>query len=148
MLKRLFEKIFGTQNERDLKKIRPLMEAVRELEPRIQALTDAQLLAKTAEFKEKLAQGASLDDILVEAFAVVREAGRRTLNMRHFDVQVVGGIVLHKLCKTRQERRERVADLLQKVGLSPEQMHRYPHEFSGGQRQRIAIAVHWPVNPR
>jgi preprotein translocase subunit SecA len=96
MLKRLFEKIFGTQNERDLKKIRPLMEAVRELEPRIEALTDAQLLAKTAEFKEKLAQGASLDDLLVEAFAVVREAARRTLKMRHFDVQVVGGIVLHQ----------------------------------------------------
>jgi preprotein translocase subunit SecA len=96
MLKRLFEKIFGTQNERDLKKIRPLMEQVREIEPRIQVLTDAQLLQKTAEFKEKLAQGAALDDLLIEAFAVVREAARRTLNMRHFDVQIVGGIVLHR----------------------------------------------------
>ncbi len=96
MFKQIIEKIFGTENERDLKKIRPLMEAVRELEPRIQALTDAQLLAKTAEFKEKLNQGAALDDILIEAFAVVREAARRTLNMRHFDVQIVGGIVLHQ----------------------------------------------------
>jgi preprotein translocase subunit SecA len=95
MFKLLIEKIFGTQNERDLKKIQPQMEAVREVEPRIQALTDAQLQAKTAEFKEKLSQGANLDDILIEAFAVVREAARRTLNMRPFDVQVVGGIVLH-----------------------------------------------------
>ena len=95
MFKALIEKIFGTQNERDLKKIRPQMEAVAQIEPRIQSLSDAQLLAKTAEFKEKLSQGAPLDDILVEAFAVVREAARRTLNMRHFDVQVMGGIVLH-----------------------------------------------------
>jgi oligopeptide transport system ATP-binding protein len=64
-----------------------------------------------------------------------------SLNPRMTVEQIVGeGIVIHKLCKTRQERRERVADLLQKVGLSPEQMHRYPHEFSGGQRQRVGIA--------
>jgi preprotein translocase subunit SecA len=96
MFKQIIEKIFGTQNERDLKKIRPLIEAVRELEPRIVPLTDAQLLAKTAEFKEKLSQGANLDDLLVEAFAVVREASRRTTGMRHFDVQILGGIVLHQ----------------------------------------------------
>ena len=96
MFKQIIEKIFGTQNERDLKKIRPLIEAVRELEPRILPLTDAQLLAKTAEFKEKLSQGAGLDDLLAEAFAVVREASRRTTGMRPFDVQILGGVVLHQ----------------------------------------------------
>jgi preprotein translocase subunit SecA len=96
MVKWLITKVFGTQNERDLKKLQPLVAAVSELEPRIHALSDAELRAKTAEFKEKLAQGASLDDILIEAFAVVREAGRRTVRMRHFDVQLIGGLVLHQ----------------------------------------------------
>ena len=95
MFKWFIRKVFGTQNDRDLKKIRPVVVAVNEIEPRIQALTDDQLRAKTAEFKEKLSQGAGLDDILVEAFACVREASRRTLKMRHFDVQIVGGVVLH-----------------------------------------------------
>jgi preprotein translocase subunit SecA len=96
MFKWLITKIFGTKNERDLKKLQPLAAAISALEPRIQTLSDAELRAKTAEFKEKLGQGASLDDILVEAFAVVREAGRRTVGMRHFDVQLIGGIVLHQ----------------------------------------------------
>jgi len=96
MFKWLITKIFGTKNERDLKKLQPLAAAITELEPRIQSLSDAELRAKTAEFKEKLARGASLDDILFEAFAVVREAARRTVRMRHFDVQLIGGVVLHQ----------------------------------------------------
>ena len=96
MYKWISRKIFGTENERTLKRIRPVVSAVNELEPRIQPLSDAQLQAKTAEFREKLAQGATLDDILPEAFAVVREASRRTTRMRHFDVQIVGGVVLHQ----------------------------------------------------
>jgi preprotein translocase subunit SecA len=96
MVKWLITKIFGTKNERDLKKLQPLAAAITELEPRIQALSDAELRAKTAEFREKLAQGAPLDDILIESFAVVREVARRVVRMRHFDVQLIGGVVLHQ----------------------------------------------------
>lgn len=96
MVKWLIQKIFGTHNERVLKKLQPFVAAINELEPSVQKLSDAHLQAKTAEFKEKLRQGATLDDILIEAFAAVREAARRTLNMRHFDVQLIGGVVLHQ----------------------------------------------------
>jgi preprotein translocase subunit SecA len=96
MYKLLIQKIFGTKNERDLKKLRPYAAAISELEPQMQKLSDEQLRAKTAEFKEKLGQGATLEDLLIEAFAVVREVGKRTINMRHFDVQLMGGVVLHQ----------------------------------------------------
>jgi preprotein translocase subunit SecA len=96
MYKWLIQKIFGTKNERDLKRLRPFAVAINELEPGIQKLTNSQLQTKTAEFKEKLAQGASVDDILFEAFAVVREVSKRILSMRHFDVQLIGGVVLHQ----------------------------------------------------
>jgi len=96
MYKLIARKLFGTDNDRTLKRIQPFVAAVNALEPRIQPLSGDQLRGKTAEFKEKLAQGASLDDILPEAFAVVREASRRTTRMRHFDVQIVGGVVLHQ----------------------------------------------------
>ncbi|MBN2206474.1 MAG: preprotein translocase subunit SecA [Candidatus Aminicenantes bacterium] len=96
MYKWFIRKIFGTKTERDIKKLRPLVAAVNALEPRVQALSDAALKAKTSEFKAKLDQGASLDDVLFEAFAVVREASRRTVAMRHFDVQLIGGAVLHQ----------------------------------------------------
>ena len=96
MYKWLIQKIFGTKNERDLRRLRPYVEAINELEPQIQKLSDTELRAKTAEFKEKLSQGATLEDILIEAFAVVREVGRRTIRMRHFDVQLMGGVVLHQ----------------------------------------------------
>src|SRR5881396_2627674 len=96
MLQTLLAKVVGTQNERDLKRLRPFVGEINALEPSIQALSDEQLRAKTAEFRERLAQDETLDDLLAEAFAVVREAGRRVLNMRHFDVQLIGGAVLHK----------------------------------------------------
>jgi preprotein translocase subunit SecA len=96
MIKWIIQKIFGTKNERDLKRLQPYVAAVNELESQIQKLKDSELQSKTAEFKEKLQQGASLDDLLIEAFAVVREVAKRTLNMRHFDVQIMGGVVLHQ----------------------------------------------------
>ena len=89
-------KIFGTKNEREIKKIQPLLVAINEMEPALQQLSDADLTAKTAEFKLKLDQGATLDEILIDAFAVCREGGRRALGMRHFDVQLIGGIMLHR----------------------------------------------------
>ena len=93
---KLAQKIFGTQNERELKSINPIVEKVAALEPKISALSDADLQAKTAEFKQRLAKGETLDDILPEAFAVVREAGKRVHKMRHYDVQIIGGVTLHR----------------------------------------------------
>ena len=95
-LNTLLAKVIGTQNERELKKIRPLVAEINAKEPEIQRLSDEGLRGKTAEFRQRLANGEALDDLLTEAFAVVREAGKRTLNMRHFDVQLIGGIVLHR----------------------------------------------------
>src|SRR3954453_8038134 len=92
----ILAKIFGTQNEREIKAMLPTVAAINDLEPAMQNLSDIDLAAKTIEFREKLSQGATLDDLLIEAFAVVREGGRRFLNMRHFDVQLIGGMVLHK----------------------------------------------------
>ena len=92
----ILAKIFGTKTEREIKQLLPQVAAVNDLEPAMRELSDIDLAAKTIEFREKIAQGASLDDLLVPAFAVVREAGRRALNMRHFDVQLIGGMVLHR----------------------------------------------------
>jgi preprotein translocase subunit SecA len=95
MIGQLLAKVIGTQNERELKRLYPRVKEISALESEIQPLTDEQLRGKTAEFKKRLADGESLDDLLPDAFAVVREAGRRVLNMRHFDVQLIGGMVLH-----------------------------------------------------
>ncbi len=95
MINTLLAKVIGTQNERELKRLRPAVARINELEPTITPLTDAELREKTAQFRERVANGESLEDLLPEAFAVGREAGRRVLNMRHFDVQLVGGMVLH-----------------------------------------------------
>jgi len=91
----ILAKVFGTKTEREIKNMQPRVAAINDLEPAMRQLSDIDLAAKSIEFKEKLAQGATLDDVLYEAFAVVREAGRRALNMRHFDVQLIGGMVLH-----------------------------------------------------
>src|ERR1700722_19064389 len=89
-------KIFGTKHERDVKAMRPLIAAINELEPRMKELSDEELAGQTAVFRQQLEQGATLDDLLIPAFAAVGEAGRRVVNMRHFDVQLIGGIVLHR----------------------------------------------------
>jgi len=96
MIDAILAKVFGTKNEREIKTLLPTIAAINALEPELTQLSDIDLAAKTIEFRERLAQGATLDDLLIEAFAVVREAGRRFLNMRHFDVQLIGGMVLHK----------------------------------------------------
>jgi preprotein translocase subunit SecA len=96
MIGKLLTKVFGSSNDRYLKQLRPLVTRINSLEEEVTALDDGALAAKTVEFKERLAKGESLDDLLPEAFAVVREAGRRVLGERHYDVQLVGGIVLHQ----------------------------------------------------
>ncbi|RJQ45757.1 MAG: preprotein translocase subunit SecA [Gammaproteobacteria bacterium] len=92
----LLNKIFGSRNERLLKRLSRTVAAINALEPAVSSLSDGALSAKTTEFRERLAQGATLDELLPEAFAVVREAGKRVLQMRHFDVQLIGGMVLHQ----------------------------------------------------
>jgi preprotein translocase subunit SecA len=96
MINALLTKVMGSKNERTLKRLRPIVETISALEPEMARLSEAQLRGKKDEFKARLAQGATLDDLLPEAFAVVREAGKRVLGMRHFDVQLIGGMVLHE----------------------------------------------------
>jgi len=95
MLPKLLTSIFGSRNDRLLKQYRRVVDQINALEPQFEKLDDAGLRAKTDEFRQRLAQGSTLDDILPEAFATVREAGKRALKMRHFDVQLVGGMTLH-----------------------------------------------------
>ncbi len=92
----VIQKVFGTHSERELKRIEPLVKRIEELRPSMQQLSDAELKEKTEEFKKRLSEGETLDDLLPEAFAVVREAGKRVLNMEHFRVQLIGGIILHQ----------------------------------------------------
>ena len=95
MFTRILTRIFGSRNDRLIKRYNKSVQRINALEPAISALSDEALRAKTAEFKERLAKGEVLDDLLPEAFAVVREASKRVLNMRHFDVQLIGGMILH-----------------------------------------------------
>ena len=92
----MFGKIFKSYSEKEVKRIMPTVEKINELEPEISKLSDSELRNKTNEFKDKLKNGSSLNDILPEAFAVCREASKRVLGMRHFDVQLIGGIILHQ----------------------------------------------------
>ena len=96
MVGNLLKKLFGTKNDREVKRIKKIVEAINALEPSMEQLTDEQLQGKTVEFRERISKGETLDDVLVEAFAVVREASKRVLGMRHYDVQLIGGIVLHE----------------------------------------------------
>ena len=96
MIDRILSLFFGTKHERDIKKIRPLVERINSLEEHVKKLTPEQLRAKTSEFRGRIDRGETLDEVLPEAFALVREASVRTLGMRHFDVQLMGGIVLHQ----------------------------------------------------
>ena len=92
----LIEKIFGTHSENELKRIYPIVDHIEALGSEMQALSDEELRGKTQEFKKRLSEGETLDDILPEAYAVVREAATRVLGMRHYRVQLIGGIILHQ----------------------------------------------------
>ncbi|REJ83438.1 MAG: preprotein translocase subunit SecA [Acidobacteria bacterium] len=96
MIGKVLTKVFGSQHERDIKRLQPTVDAINQLEDTYAALDDEQLKAKTEEFRRRLSDGETLDDLLHEAFAVVREASKRTLGMRHYDVQLIGGVVLHQ----------------------------------------------------
>ena len=89
-------KVFGSKNDREIKKIQPVVEQINAIEPAVRAMSDEELKGQTAGFKARFEQGETIDDLLPEAFATVREASVRTLRMRHFDVQLIGGIVLHQ----------------------------------------------------
>ena len=92
----LIQKLFGTHSENELKRIYPIADAIEALDSEMQSLSDEELRNKTKEFKERLANGETLDDILPEAYAAVREAAYRTLGMKHYRVQLIGGIILHQ----------------------------------------------------
>ena len=92
----VIDKIIGTHSERELKRIRGVVDSIEAMRPQMQALSDEELRAKTDEFKKRLSEGQTLDDIMPEAYAVVREAGKRVLGMEHFRVQLIGGVILHQ----------------------------------------------------
>ncbi len=96
MISKIFTKLFGSKNDRTIKNLQKTVAVINQMEPQLEALSDEELKAKTAEFRKRLEENETLDDILPEAFAVVREASKRVYNMRHFDVQMVGGMVLHQ----------------------------------------------------
>src|SRR5690242_1606979 len=96
MLSAVARKLFGTSNDRRVRKYQPRVDAINALEPELVKLSDDALRARTERFKKEIAEGKSLDDILVEAFATCREAAKRAIGQRHFDVQLMGGMILHE----------------------------------------------------
>ncbi|MBI3744400.1 MAG: preprotein translocase subunit SecA, partial [Chloroflexi bacterium] len=92
----MLKKLFGDPNEREVKKVQPLVEEINELEPECEKMPLEELAGMTAEFRQRLKEGETIDDLLPEAFAAVREASRRTTGLRHYDVQLIGGVVLHE----------------------------------------------------
>ena len=98
MLIKLLTKVFGSRNDRTLRRMRKVVDLINRMEPEIQKLTDEQLQAKTNEFRERLAKGEVLENLIPEAFAVVRESSKRVFGMRHFEVQLLGGMVLNERC--------------------------------------------------
>src|SRR3989304_5475993 len=96
MLNTILKKVFGSKNEREIKRIQPLVEKINALEPEMQKVSDDGFRPLTASFRKRLSEGAPLDDLLPEAFAAAREAARRSGKMRHFDVPLIGGVVLHE----------------------------------------------------
>src|SRR6202007_1521350 len=96
MLSALARRLFGSANDRYVKSLGPIVSAINEIEPQLEAMSDEELRARTQRFREQLTEGTELDDLLVDAFATVREAAKRTLGQRHFDVQLMGGVVLHR----------------------------------------------------
>ena len=96
MFDSVLKKVLGTKHQREVKRMQPTVAAISALEDEMKKLSDAQLRGKTAEFRQQVDNGASLDDLLVPSYAVAREAAKRVLGMRHYDVQLVGGIVLHQ----------------------------------------------------
>ena len=95
-MQRTLSKVFGTSNDREIKRIVPLVEQVNRLEPGMTALSDAQLQARTPDFRQRLENGEPLDDLLPESFATMREAAKRVLGQRQYDVQMIGGVILHR----------------------------------------------------
>ena len=117
MFDTLLTKIIGSKNDRTLKRLDPLVARINELEPSVRQLDDASLRAKRQEFGARLEAGEAVDDLLPEAFAVVREAAVRVLGMRHYDVQLIGGMVLHqgKIAEMRTGEGKTLVSTLQKV---------------------------------
>ena len=122
----ILSKIFGDPNEKFIKGLQPVIEKINSFEPEFGKFSADQLKEKTKEFKERLAKGETLEDILPEAFALVREAGKRTLNQRHFDVQMIGGIVLHQ---------GKIAEM--RTGRGPWGAHCYSKRLSGQKRHGL-----------
>ena len=136
-----FEKLFGSFSTKELKKIQPIADRVLALEARYQAMTDRELQAMTPALRERLAGGETLDDILPDAFAVCREASWRVLGMKHFPVQVVGGIVLHRACiaemKTGEGKTCRHAARISERAHRQGRARRHRERLPGQTRQRV-----------